>query len=43
MSPLRGFGAHPKVKQTLEKPAFTQLREFIHDAHLAGRLLGKSA
>jgi len=29
MSPLRGFTVHLKVEQTLEKPAFTQFREFL--------------
>jgi len=39
MSPLRGFAVHSKVEKTLEKPAFTQFREFLHDARLAGRPL----
>jgi len=41
--PYGGFAIHSKVKQTLEKPAFTQFREFLHDSRLAGRPLEKSA
>jgi len=43
MSPLRGFAVHSKVEQTLEKPAFMQFREFLHDSRVAGWPLEKSA
>jgi len=43
MSPLRGFAVHSKAEQTLEKPAFKQFREFLHDSRVAGRPLEKSA
>jgi len=43
MSPLRGFAVHSKVDQALEKPAFTQFRELLHDSRVAGRPLEKSA
>jgi len=41
MLPRWGFAIHSKVEQTLEKPAFTQCREFLHDSPLAGRPLEK--
>jgi|GEM_PF-1543243 len=43
MSPLRGLAVNSRVEQPLEKLAFTQSREFFHDARLAGRPLEKSA
>jgi len=43
MSPRWGFGVYSKVEQTLEKPAFTQSRDFLHESRVAGRSLEKSA
>jgi len=43
MPPLRGFAIHSRVEQSLEKPSFTQFREFLHDSRAAGRPLEKSA
>jgi len=43
MSPCWGFAVYSKMEQTLEKPAFTQSRDFLHDSRVVGRPLEKSA